>query len=285
MNVLPFWKVESVGNDFPLLYTEDVKNLALARQVSVDFQLAELAVRMSDRRFGVGGDGILTLERKGDGVVLRMFNPDGTEDFCGNGIRCAAFHARLHGIPLARLEHGGRDIPIRVEGDVIATTIGQADYTPEKVPVVSSGEAFNVCVWSGEDAGMPLSFFGSALTTGSTHVVIPTVAIPDDESFRAVSAKIEVDVRYPQRTSVIWCREAGPMSLEIRIWERGVGETQGCGTGSSAAAADYLRRKRTGGRVEVRNPGGTLHVEAGRWDAPLTIYGTADEPYAGEFLL
>jgi diaminopimelate epimerase len=146
------------------------------------------------------------------------------------------------------------------------------------------GELFNATIWSGIDAGMPLSLFGSALTTGSTHVVIQTYSLPDDDTFRSVSAKIEIDPMYPQRTSVIWAQEAGPDELKIRIWERGVGETQGCGTGSSAAAADYLRRKNRGGLVKVQNPGGTISVSMDRWSAPITITGEAHVRFRGRFL-
>jgi diaminopimelate epimerase len=283
VTLLPFWKTVSVGNDFPVLHRNDVRDLAEARGVSEDFLLAELAVRLTDRHFGVGGDGLLVVDPQASPVTLRMFNPDGTEDFCGNGIRCAVHHLSVLGVPLGgRIVHGGRTIAVENLADgTIATEIGVASYDPESVPVRAVGEVFDANVWEGIDAGTPLSLFGSALTTGSTHVVIPTVALPDDETFRSVSAKIEVDPRYPERTSVIWCQTIEPKRLKIRIWERGVGETQGCGTGSSAAAADHLRRTSGSGEVVVENPGGTLRVRADRWDAPLTVIGTANQPYEG----
>jgi diaminopimelate epimerase len=215
-----------------------------------------------------------------------MFNPDGTEDFCGNGLRCAAWHVHLEqGATDFTIKHLDREVPVSIQNNKIFTIIGRADYTPSAVPHTGFRELFNGNIWSGMDAGMPLSLYGSALTTGSTHVVIPTFAIPDDDSFRSVSAKIEVDPLFPNRTSVIWRREIEPMRLEIRIWERGVGETQGCGTGSSAAAADYLRSKGIGGRVEVLNPGGAVIVFMSRWDSPITVEGTAERVYTGEFRL
>lgn len=284
MTPVPFWKTVSVGNDFPLLHLSDVSRLAEARRVSVDFLLAELAVRLADRHFGVGGDGLLVVDLDASPIALRMFNPDGSEDFCGNGIRCAVHHLNVLGVPIGgQIVHGRRTIGVENLADgTIATEIGVASYDPAKVPVQAMGEVFNANVWEGIDAGMPLSLFGSALTTGSTHVVIPTVALPDDDTFRSVSAKIEVSPRYPDRTSVIWCQTLQPKHLKIRIWERGVGETQGCGTGSSAAAADHLRRTSGSGEVVVDNPGGTLRVSADRWDTPLTVIGTADQPYEGE---
>jgi diaminopimelate epimerase len=287
MATLPFWKMESVGNDFPLVHLEDVEALALASLSSVDFELAKLAVTMSDRHFGVGGDGLLAVQPHESGMILRMFNPDGTEDFCGNGIRCAAKHAMEEGWVSASfvVRHLDREVTVRVMAESIESEIGAASYDPEKVPTTAPGEIFNGNIWAGMDAGMPISLYGSALTTGSTHVVIPTFALPDDDSFRSVSARIEVDARFPIRTSVIWSQEEETDALRIRIWERGVGETLGCGTGSSAAAADYLRRKGRGGSVVVRNPGGDLQVRMSRWDAPITIVGQARSLYRGEYRL
>ena len=268
-------KVEAIGNDFPLINEADARG-----------DLPSLSIAMCDRHFGVGGDGLLTVRMEDDAVRLRMFNPDGTEDFCGNGIRCAARYVYDQGWVDENftVRHLNRIVPVRVAGSLISTEIGRASYRAEDVPTAAMGELFNATIWSGMDAGMPISLFGSALTTGSTHVVIPTVALPDSATFASVSAKIEVDAMYPSRTSVIWVREIGPNELKIRIWERGVGETLGCGTGSSAAAADYFRRHDRGGEVTVHNPGGTVHIRMDRWDAPISISGQARVVYAGTFI-
>jgi diaminopimelate epimerase len=284
-----FWKVEAIKNDFPLVHLDEVAELAASRFVTIDFQLAELAVRMSDRHFGIGGDGLLALGRDDQRLRLRMFNPDGSEDFCGNGLRAAANHAFLQGWVANQFEiqHLDRNVPARIHEDgSISTALGQASYDPELVPTSLSYELYNQIVWDGIDAGMPLTFFGSALTTGSTHVVIPTASLPDDESFRAISPRIEIDGRYPKRTSIIWRQETSPNVLRIRIWERGVGETLGCGTGSSAAAADYARRKGlTNFEVSVENPGGAVTISGPGWEGPITVRGEAHEVYSGEFHL
>ncbi|MDR3689411.1 MAG: diaminopimelate epimerase [Fimbriimonas sp.] len=276
---LPFWKLQSIGNDFVLIHLDDLKV-----EADLDGALAQLAIRACNRRFGIGSDGLLAVSMSGSDVLMRMFNPDGTEDFCGNGLRCAAFHCHGAGwVGTAfTMRHLGREIAVTVDGSKVTTNIGGADYDPARVPQ-KNGELFNQTVWSGMDSGMPLSLFGSALTTGSTHVVIPTSCLPDDDSFRSISPKIETDPLYPQRTSVIWSQEIEPMKLKIRIWERGVGETLGCGTGSSAAAADYLRRKSKGGSVEVVNPGGSVTVSMDAWYTPITVEGIATEVYQGKF--
>ncbi len=282
---LPFWKMEAIGNDFPLIHIEDL-GTPLPGEPSIDFQLAELAVRMSDRKFGIGGDGILAVAKEGDAVRLRMFNPDGTEDFCGNGLRCAARHVHDIGWVGATfvLKHLDKDVPTEVDPDGnIRTTLPAASYDPDKVPLIGR-RIFNETVWAGMDSGMPLSLFGSVLTTGSTHAIIPTTQLPEDDTFFSISPKIEIDPQFPQRTSVIWRQEVEPMHLKIRIWERGVGETQGCGTGSSAAAIDYLRRANRGGTVLVDNPGGTISVSAETWESPIMMEGVAETVYKGRYL-
>ena len=281
---IPFWKLQSVGNDFVLFHITDIQDLLTPIGLKLDNWISELAIRSCNRRFGVGSDGLLTVEMTSQGVVMRMFNPDGTEDFCGNGLRCAAYHVHQQDwvgdeFPMI---HFGRTVEVKVDRGLVAPNIGSADYDPKKVPHLGK-ELFNRTVWSGMDAGMPVSLFGSALSTGTAHVVIPTIQLPEDDSFRSISSKIEIDPLFPERTSVIWSQEVEPMKLKIRIWERGVGETMGCGSGSSAAAADYLRRKGIGGRVSVLNPGGAVIASMDAWNAPITLQGIAYPVFSGFF--
>jgi len=326
MTRLPFWKLQSIGNDFPTVHLDDVvadliskhdretssagggaqegmESPAIEIPESSTFEdetapvtpapsefdvteyLAKLSLSICDRHFGVGGDGLLAMGMEGDAVRLRMFNPDGTEDFCGNGIRCAAVHAHAQGWVGNEfvIRHLDREVKTKIEDGKVSTVIGLADYSPDKVPHKALNELFDSTVWNGVDSGHPMSLFGSALTTGSTHVIIPTIKIPGDDSFQSVSSKIEVSPLYPQRTSVIWVQEVVPDRLLIRIWERGVGETLGCGTGASAAAADYLRRKNRGGTVEVTSRGGTLKIQMDAWNQPITVTGSAVTVYSGEF--
>ena len=212
-----------------------------------------------------------------------MFNPDGTEDFCGNGLRCAAIHAHSLGWVGQHfvIRHLGRLVPAWIEVGLVRTELGPASYDPKKIPVrfeEDSGNTFDRIIWH-EGAR---SIRGSVLTTGSTHAVIPG-PLPNDATLEELGRRIENAPQFPSRTSVIWVKEAAPMVLKIRIWERGVGETQGCGTGSSAAAIDYLRRANLGGTVEVRNPGGTVWVTAESWDAPISVKGEARQIFNGSW--
>lgn len=268
---LRFWKVEAIGNDFPLVHLADVSG----------DELPELAKKMCDRHFGIGGDGLLALGMEGPYPRLRMFNPDGTEDFCGNGLRCAAIHAhRLGWVDTDfKILHLGKSVRCLIEGESVTTFLGSASYRPADVPTKFESDpenGFDRVVWN--DGTREIR--GSSLTTGSTHTVIPG-PLPDDEEFGELGPLLELAPQFPARTSVIWAEALAPMVLSVRIWERGVGETQGCGTGSSAAAMDYLRRIEGSGTVEVRNPGGTVWVSADRWDGPIAIKGGAKEIYSG----
>lgn len=283
MTSIPFWKVESVGNDFVLVHEDDARRLA-----GGDYEafLNKLAISASERRFGVGSDGLLVLGQAGSNLNLRMFNPDGSEDFCGNGLRCAAVHAtgqRWVGERFV-IHHHAEDVPTRVCGEgCVETQLNAASYDPIRIPVrfrENPDVTFNRNpLWQG------ISAAGSSLTTGSTHTILWPAGLPEDEEFFAQGPLIENDPQFPERTSAIWAHETSPMHLEIRIWERGAGETLGCGTGASAAAVDYLRRKRSGGSVEVTSKGGSLQISAPSWDAPLLVRGVAKEIYRAEYIL
>jgi diaminopimelate epimerase len=264
---MKFWKLEAIGNDFPLIHLAEVAAEALP----------DLAVKMSDRRFGIGGDGLLAVGMEEGDLRLRMFNPDGTEDFCGNGMRCAALHALDQGwvSNVFAIRHLDRHVPTSITKGMICTTLGQISYNPADVPVTTM-------LIDAELPGFENLGTVSATTTGSTHLVIHRLPESDEEFFD-VSPRLEVAPFFPERTSVIWTGVEAPGVLKLRIWERGVGETQGCGTGSSAAAADYLRRSGYDGLVRVLNPGGEVRVGVPKWDVDITICGTARQVYVGDF--
>jgi diaminopimelate epimerase len=279
---LKFWKVQSIGNHFPLIHLSDI---VLAEGELINTKLAHLAQVICRDHYGIGGDGMLVVSMEGADLRLRMFNSDGTEDFCGNGIRCAAHHAaKLAWVSdKFNILHLDRTVPISISGEQIRSTIGEASYDPQKVPTNIAGELFNETIFAERIDDWSVVLNGSALTTGSTHVVLPTGSLPDDDGFKKISSMLENDPRFPQRTSVIWSVRDGD-ALRIRIWERGVGETLGCGTGSSAAAVDWMRRRGLGGRIEVMNPGGSVWVEADAWNRSITLEGTATTLFEGEFL-
>lgn len=268
-----FWKVQAIGNDFPVVRLEDADPV----------WLPYLAVKMSDRRFGIGGDGLLAVGMKGDVLILRMFNPDGTEDFCGNGLRAAAMLASHFGWVAGDflIEHLGRVVEASLSDGQISVKIGKASYDPKLVPVCfadhpESGFHRKIIEKGGKE------YFGSSLTTGSTHTVMKP-GIPPEGEFQEISREIENSPQFPARTSVIWREPEGQNSVRIRIWERGVGETLGCGTGSAAAAVEMMRERGFGGKVQVHSAGGSVEASADSWDSDVTITGTAEIVYTGTY--
>ncbi|MCW5941594.1 MAG: diaminopimelate epimerase [Fimbriimonadaceae bacterium] len=299
---LPFVKAQSIGNDFVLVRTEELER-CLAR---TDRALADVVRALCSRRFGVGSDGLLAYRVEGEIVHQRMFNPDGTEDFCGNGLRCTAARAfREREVPREfTFHHLGLKVPcIVTRNGYVRTTLAAARWRAEEVPVLADPRPrpanLEGLVDSLEGCGpepmqtrtvdVPTSRGQTEVTliavnTGSTHAVVFVDELPGDPWFTEASAQIEVHPLFPERTSVIWTRVERRNVLRLRIWERGAGETLGCGTGSAAAAVAYLRRTgRWGhGRVRVHNPGGSLTFDLPEgWSGPVTSIGRAETLFEG----
>lgn len=266
-----FTKVESIGNDFVLL-TES----ALDQEY-----FSQFAIQACERRFAVGSDGLLVVGGQGPDIWMRMFNPDGTEDFCGNGLRCAAHFAHQVGLVGTEFSilHLGRKVQCTIdEQGNVNTTLGLASFKPIDVPHSLDYELFDSKLMV-DGVSMDVS----SLTTGSTHLVVHVNKRPTDHMFDRISPQLENHPLFPERTSVIYTWESGPRELSIRIWERGVGETKGCGSGSSAAAVAWMRLTGKTGQVAIKNPGGTVTLQAEGWDQPLTLTGTAEIAYSGVF--
>lgn len=267
MSTIPFVKTQSIGNDFVLFREEDVQRT----------DLAALSRIVCARHFGIGSDGILVVGLGPQGVTLRMFNPDGTEDFCGNGLRCAGLFASRRGLASTEftIRHGGLDIPTTVNPNGnVSIVLPPADFRPAKVPVLSQSEFIDEVVQG---------FRGTAVSTGSAHFVTLVESLPDDEVFFKAGPAIEHDPLFPEHISTMFTTQIGEAHLQLRIWERGAGETLGCGTGSAAAAVVWARKKGHKGRVTVSNPGGDVLVEITDWTEPVVSETKPELVFEGEF--
>lgn len=249
MNNLDFTKIQTIGNDFVLVDQSDV----------VGLDLSALAVRLCKRHFSIGADGLLVVQPDPRGLRLRMFNPDGSEDFCGNGLRCAGWYAHESGWVGSsfEIEHGGRWIPASVREGRVSVTLPAASFDPALIPI------------QGEPQQTLFGIQGTAVTTGSTHFVTFCDTLPHDDEFFRISPQIECDSIFPERTSVMYTQVLSPTHLQLRIWERGAGETLGCGTGSVAAAVVWSRKSGQTGEIIVSNPGGDLEVHVEDWTQPV----------------
>jgi len=195
-----------------------------------------------------------------------MWNPDGTEDMCGNGLRCVAwlFHQRgyttkstftietLTGLRQAIMR---QDQSMQVE-------MGKAMWRLRDIPLSPTKSTF------GDEAveyQLPLPNQTldrvTSLSTGTTHTMIFVDELPEEKYFQELSPVIENHPWFPERTSVLWTKVLSRNELQVRIWERGAGETFACGTGACAVAAAAWRTKRCDGEeIKVQSKGGVLRV-------------------------
>lgn len=252
MQRVQFTKMQTVGNDFIVINWEEEE---------LSWNL--ISKRLCDRHFGIGADGlILILPSNVADYRMRMFNPDGTEDMCGNGLRCSVrvfceskdIHRNdieietINGIKKAEI--------IDKDDWTIKANLGEPILDPKKIPILLD---FSPIIDYPLVAKYKI-FNATIISMGTTHSVIFYKDLPDD-IFRDYSPIIENHPLFPERTSVIWVIDEDFSELKIRIWERGVGETLGCGTGACAAV---VAKALNGGKnlnFRVTSKGGTLYVE------------------------
>jgi diaminopimelate epimerase len=243
---------------------------------------------MSDRHFGVGGDGlILIMPSERADVRMRMFNADGSEaQMCGNGIRCVAKYAYESGIrrkPEITVETLAGVLSLQlmttVQGtvDKVRVNMGRPRLRRQDIPML--GEAHPVL---GEKLIVgDRAFEVTCVSMGNPHCVVYV----DDVAQFAVShygPLLEHHPQFPQRTNVEWVEWLNQREIRQRTWERGSGETLACGTGACAATVASVLNGKTDRCVTVHLLGGDLEVE---WAADEHIYmtGPAVEVFQGEW--
>ncbi len=261
--VLQFSKYQGLGNDFLML---DARG---AGSSDSDLGLTpERIQRLCDRRFGVGGDGVILAlpPREGGELRMRIFNADGSEpEMCGNGIRCLArFLADSDGDapgrqwPIETL--AGRIVPELCADGTIRVDMGAPFLEPAAIPTtLPLGEA-GIAQGSLEVAGE--TFAVGAAGMGNPHVVIPVddVAAVDLERY---GAALEVHPAFPARTNVHFMQALSPTHLVMRVWERGAGPTLACGTGACATLVVAHRLGLAERHARLDLPGGPLEIA---WD-------------------
>jgi len=277
---MQFTKMQGVGNDFVV-----VDEFSLPP--GTDY--AHLARQMCERHFGVGADGLLTVGKNSETITMRMFNPDGTEDMCGNGLRCAALWAFSNGWTEGRhqfqIETRDGVKACHILSEKTADSAAQIEvemsyplFDANSIPIVLADGADPLNTTIDVDGKI---FEIAVLNTGSTHTIIYGPQ-PDETTFQRYSPCIENHPAFPERTSIMWTTKTGEHALQIRIWERGAGETLGCGTGACAAVVALTQNGliNAGEPTDVKSLGGVLTI---RWDgdSPVHMTGPAAFVYSG----
>ncbi len=256
MTALHLSKLHATGNDFLVLDALDGADPGLDA-VSVS--------ALCDRHRGIGADGVITLApgRDGSDCTMTLVNADGgLAEMSGNGVRCLAYVASQHGLGgrghLLVDTAGGRralDLTFDTDGNVAAADVdmGPATFDPALIPL-DAPSPFGL-----EATVHGVTYSGDAAGMGNPHFVV-FVDDPRDARVTQHGSRLEHDVRFPRRTNVEFTAVKGPDALNLRVWERGVGETLSCGTGACAAAVVAHRRGLVGDRVTVHVAGGVLTV-------------------------
>lgn len=230
---MDFVKMEGLGNDF------------VVARGPLSPSAADVAA-WCDRRRGIGADGLLVVTPLGPGRVrMQYWNSDGSPaEMCGNGLRCVGRYAVAEGLV------AGPEV-------VVETAVGER-------PVRVGHTAVRALVGEFSEAGIPpfdlAGYHLESVSMGNPHAV----AFVDDcyaVPVAAVGPIVEGDPHFPERTNVGFATVVSSRRLDLRVWERGAGETLACGSGAAAAAALAHRRGLTGPRVTVMLPGGPLEVE------------------------
>ena len=279
--LLRFTKMHGLGNDFVVID-------AVSQSVTIT---PELARKLGDRRFGVGCDQILVVEPPNQADVdfgYRIFNQDGSEvEQCGNGARCFAKFVRdrrLTGKNTIRVETACGIIELEVQGDnQVRVNMGVPILEPEKIPFIADAINTNYSIDVAEhDESKTLSI--SAVSMGNPHAVLK-VDDTDTAPVATLGPEIESHTRFPQRVNAGFMQVLNRNEINLRVYERGAGETLACGTGACAAVVAGQLQDLLDSPVTVNLPGGSLVIEWPGKGQPVIMTGPATTVFHGRIKL
>lgn len=282
-----FTKMQGCGNDYVYIngFEEHVP----------ESEKPELVRRLSDRHFGIGGDGVIFINpsREAD-FEMEMYNADGSRsEMCGNGIRCVAKFVYDKGLTDAEqisVVSGGRVryLELKVEKDrnrpgsrgevtEVRVNMGSPILEPGRIPVLAEGERAvdEPILAGGEEYRM------TCVSMGNPHAVIFRKNVREME-LDSIGPVLENHPRFPGRTNVEFVEVLDEQTCFMRVWERGTGETLACGTGCCAAAVACILNGLTKDTVTVRLLGGELLIEWDREKNLIYMTGPAVTVFEGE---
>lgn len=271
---LKFTKMHGLGNDFVVF---DAINQSLA--------LTPAQVRfLADRRFGIGCDQLLLVERAQQAGVdfrYRIFNADGSEvQQCGNGARCFARFVRDKGLTdkdAIMVETASGIITLYIEADgQVRVNMGKPNFAPNSLPFLAEEQQL---VYEVElEPEEPLTI--GAVSMGNPHAVLQVEDI-ERAPVQALGPKLESHPRFPERVNVGFMQVLNSGSIRLRVYERGAAETMACGTGACAAVAVGHRWGLLGDEVRVSLPGGELIIRWAGEGEDLWMIGPATSVFEG----
>jgi len=269
-----FSKMHGLGNDFMVVdcITQNI------------FFSPDLIRRLADRHTGVGFDQLLVVEAPYDpesDFHYRIFNADGSEvEQCGNGARCFARFVRMKGLTnkysISVSTKKGKMVLSIEEDDQVTVNMGVPEFEPNKIPFKAK-QMEKTYIMRAEDK----TLFCGAVSMGNPHVV----TVVDDVNTVDVDTlgpMLESHERFPERVNVGFMQVVSREEINLRVYERGAGETQACGSGACGAVAVGILQGLLDSQVTVNLPGGELNI---RWQGmgyPLYMTGPATHVFDGQ---
>lgn len=288
-----FIKFHGFGNDYIVIEQKDLNHIAPSGEAN---KLGDFARRICNRHYGAGGDGIAIVsfaQQTSADFHVRIFNPDGSEaGLSGNGTRCAASYLYYKELWTARelrlstrsgvklytlLEHSS---PGRYLFD---SELGQPKFDSVSIPMLTAEPMEKVINYPLTVDGMDLRVTGLQMGNPNCCIFVDDF---DSLDWRMIGRKIETHSQFPDRTNVVFIRVQDRQTIELRIWERGVGETEASGSCSCAAAVASMVNGKTERLVTVLMPGGQAKIQWRGDDdrGEVVITGTAEVIYGGNWL-
>ncbi|MBI3303414.1 MAG: diaminopimelate epimerase [Deltaproteobacteria bacterium] len=272
---LPFTKMHGISNDYVYVnaFTTKVPDpAAVARKVS-------------DRRTGIGGDGLILICPSDTAHArMEMYNADGSRgDMCGNGIRCVGKYMYDHGLARANplkvdTDAGLKILFLELKNDRVSRVMvdmGEPILDGPRIPVAATGQVIGQLL---EVDGK--SYRVTCVSMGNPHCVTFVDAVEPLEPEK-IGPRFEHHPFFPKRVNTEFIQVVSPTELNMRVWERGSGETWACGTGACAAAVAAALNHKAGRRVTVHLRGGDLEIEWRAEDNHVYMTGPAEEVFEG----
>lgn len=274
-----FTKMQGIGNDYVYIncFEETVDNPS------------ELAVKLSDRNFGIGADGVIYIgpSQKAD-FRMDLYNADGGfAEMCGNGIRCVGKYVYDRGLTdktVITVESGGKIKTLWLEvkdsvAHLITVDMGEPALKPAEIPVLAEGEAFI----SKPIRVLDKEYSATCVNVGNPHAVVFMEDISDFDIER-IGPEFERHAMFPGRTNTEFVQVIDRQTLKMRVWERGSGETKACGTGACAVLVAAVLGGLAEREATVILPGGELKI---KWDGAnghVYMTGPAEFVFEGTLL-
>ena len=275
---MKFTKMQGCGNDYIYVncFAENVEDRpALARKIS-------------DRHFGIGGDGLICIDRSDVAdFKMDMYNADGSHGkMCGNGSRCVAKYVYDNGMTdktelTVETGSGVKTLQLQVEDGKVSTVrvcMGSPEFRPAQIPMKAEGENFIM---------RPIEVCGkrwdvTAVSMGNPHAVV-FVDNVGWLNLEEIGPAFENHPMFPERVNTEFVQVVDEHTLKMRVWERGSGETLACGTGSSASLAAAVVCGKSAARVKMLLRGGELEIEWNRAENLIYMTGPAVKVFDGTF--